>query len=473
MVLMLTKTRETSNKVLTLIANAFLRQSYPLTEEGMALKDDLTRVMLLKDTIWLGGNVWRLPTVEYPHPELFADLDFGSLGEGEVMGHKLMAIQSHLGCTHQCIGFCDSCAPRRIVQTMPFAAVHKIADAKFHQDRRSARIMLNFLDNLKKQKIMPCGESEAGVSKMSLVPRDERELNERINSMKGNEFYRFVKTVDALCERHPVASIFRQWPMLEISDPATWIQHIWQHYWHYIPIMSRSIMLPIHSFNGNDPIEYGDRRFRHLGGEPADYGDVFLYQTSWMRPIFLSTAGWLPTNQIAERAAQKLVRAYKKDKLFSGGVRLTVKRYEILARTDPRAYVENLKRMIAIFWPMMPEDLTIEIYQDPKIEGDQRWAESIHAELEAYATSVLGGSLGIDGFVEVSHKLGRAYDPRYAEADHDSTGDAWGYHIMPNGRVYWRDEVVFKEFHDDKTGIAFYKLQSPSKRPVFTGVKLW
>lgn len=471
--LMLTNTRKTTDKVLVQVANAFLRQSYPLTEEGMALKDDLTRVLLLNDVAWLGGNIWRLPTVEYPHGELFADLNFGSLGEAEVLGHKLMTIQSHLGCTHQCIGFCDSCAPKRIVQTMPFAAVHKIADAKHHQDRRSARITFNFLDNLKKQKIMPDGESEVGALNMSLVPRDERELNNRINDMKGYQFYRFMNAVDALCARHPIGSIFRQWPMPETSDLVPWIQHIWRYYWHYIPVMSRSIMQPIHSFNGNDPIEYRDHRFRHLSGEPADYGDVFMYQTSAMRPLFLSTAGWLPTNQIAERAAQKLVRAYKKNRLYSGGVRLTVKRYEIFARTDPKAYVENLKRMIAIFWPMMPEDLTIEIYQDPKIEGDSAWAEAIHAELEDYAKSELGGSLGVNGFIEVSHKLGRAFDPRYAEADHDSTGDAWGYHIMPDGKVYWRDEVVFKEFRDEKTDAVFQKLQSPSKRPVYTGTKLW
>ncbi len=471
--LMLTKAREATDKVLIRIAKAFLRQSYPLSEEGTALKDDVKWVLESNDLVWLRGNLWRLPTVERPHGKLFAELDFGSLGAAEVMGHKLITIQSHLGCTHQCEGFCDSCAPRKITRTMPFAAILKLAKEKHCRDRRFARIMLNFLDNLKRHRVMPEGEMEGGIMNMGLLPRDERELDARIQEMKGYEFIKFIRAVDDVCELHPIASIFRQWPMPSMTDAKSKLQHVWRYYWHYVPVMARSMMQPIHNFNGNDPIEYRNLDFLHMDGTPANFGDVFHYLTTMIRPIFLSTAGWLPSNLVAERAARRMMEVYRNDKWYSGGVRLTVKRYEILARTDPTAYVENLKRMITLFWPMVPDDFDVEIYYDPKIAGDIAWAESICDQLEHFAQSDLGGSLGIDTLVEVSHKLGRAYDPRYAETDHDSTGDAWGYHILPDGRVHWREEAVFKEFHDEKSGTPFYKLQSPSRTHKPTGVKLW
>jgi hypothetical protein len=74
-----------SDRAITSIARAFLRQTFPLTEEGELLKSEVQHVLERGDIDWLRRNLPQLPMVENPHPELFGDLDFGRLTESEVM----------------------------------------------------------------------------------------------------------------------------------------------------------------------------------------------------------------------------------------------------------------------------------------------------------------------------------------------------------------------------------------------------
>jgi len=194
--LAITQATRATDIALVKIAKAFLQQTFPLTEEGRSLKQDISRVLELNDFPWLRSNVWQLPTFEHPHLKLFSDLNFGSLTEREVIGHKLVTVQCHRGCSHDCEGFCDSDAPRRIVQRMPTLGLYRIAQAKARYDRHYGRIMWNW---------------HGLIRKMGII-KDEQEFDQKIedDDMTIKEFLRILIEVDQLCDLHPIAQHLRR-----------------------------------------------------------------------------------------------------------------------------------------------------------------------------------------------------------------------------------------------------------------------
>jgi hypothetical protein len=392
--------------------------------------------------------------VENPHPELFGDLDFGRLTESEVMGHKLNVIQSHAGCEHDCEGFCDANAPNKIISRMPFMGLYRIAQSKLRYDRRYARISENWYRH---------------IHKMGIVPESESLLDKRIRSMKRfGEFYDFILQVLTVCEQHPISDHLRLWEITAEVD----FRYIWENYGCFLPVLFNSLQNSILTYNNNDPVAYTDPRFRHEDGTPADFGDLFLRLDTYVRPVFVSTAGWLESNSLAERAMHKVVDRMKGD-VCSAGIRLSIKRYEKLARTSPEAYLYNLKRMLSVLWPLRESNnLFLAFYYDVRVEDDELWAVSTMRELDEYAKLTLGDSIADCSECSlVSHYGGRAYDPRYAEEDGDPD-NTWGYEIRPDGTVTWRDEtrLVRRETPD---GHVFYWSQSPMAEPEDTGVCLW
>jgi hypothetical protein len=75
-----------SDRAVLNIARAFVRQTFPLTNEGKLLREKVSHALASNDISWLRRNMPQLPTVENPHPELFSDLDFGPLTRSQVMG---------------------------------------------------------------------------------------------------------------------------------------------------------------------------------------------------------------------------------------------------------------------------------------------------------------------------------------------------------------------------------------------------
>jgi hypothetical protein len=281
------------------------------------------------------------------------------------------------------------------------------------------------------------------------------------------EIYEFAIETFELLNLHPIADHLRMWEM----DGNVDMSLLWQEYSRFLPVLFSSLQNPINCHYDNDPLEYSDYKFRHEDGTPADFSDIFCLLDTYVRPVFVSTAGWLEANWLAERSVRNIVENVK-NKAFFGGFRLGIKRYERLARTNPDAYLSNLKRMMTILWPLTEgKHLDLLFYYDPRIENDKAWAETKARELEEFAVSTLGGSIeGCAHFAIVSHHSGRAYDPRFAEQDFDMN-DSWGYEIRPDGNVTWREKgVVVKKTVD---GEIMIHPQSPMAKPIDTGVRLW
>lgn len=456
--LALTSGKRASNQVITKIARAFTKQTFPLTEEGESLKREVISVLEREDIAWLRRNMPQLPIVENPHPELFSELDFGHLGESEVMGHKLSVIQTHQGCYHNCVGFCSAGATGRITSKMPFMAYVKLARCKFRYDRRYAHICKNWYHHM---------------HKMGLVPKNESALEKKIKSMKTvGEFLDFIIQVTRLSDIHPIADHLRLWQVndeMEIADIPWWF--VFKEHKRFLPVFFHSLQMEILTFRDNDPVHYYDPFFLSEDGSPADFGDAFRMVDTYVRPVFVSTSGWNSADIIAEQATRKVVDAMKGDK-SSAGLRLSIKRYVSLCRTDPVEYLSNLKRILKVLWPLVETDiLQLAFFHDPRIKGDKHWAEEIRKEIDDYAKREFGQSIaGFSKYSAVSRRRGLAYDPQYSEEDWDPD-DKWGYEIRPDGSVTWRDESVL--VGKETRGKIDYRFESPMAEPIITGVKLW
>ncbi len=115
-------------KVLLKIAQAFLKNRYPLSASGEKLREQIQKLLENNDLEALQSIKNTLPTVEQPHPELFADLDLPPEEIHKIMGPGLANIQITKGCSHKC-DFCAANAEGK-VSFMPYAAILKIAAEK-------------------------------------------------------------------------------------------------------------------------------------------------------------------------------------------------------------------------------------------------------------------------------------------------------------------------------------------------------
>jgi hypothetical protein len=444
--------RTSTDVALIKIAKAFLRQKYPLTAEGESLKKDIEQVLVRNDLPWLRGNVWQLPTVENERRELFAELNGNKFIFSHIFGSDFATIQTHNGCSHQCQEFCYASAGKRICNRIPYMAAFKIALEKRCQDSRLLKISFNWLKMIKD---------------IGLIDKNGLEQQKKIKAMNSREFFGFMLSIEKLADTHPVRAYPIRWPAYAQID----FDLIWHKYLSFLPMEIFSFRSQILTYIDNDPLEYFDRNFCHDDGTYADYGDIFNIFTTPIRPIYISTAGWQSTNKYAECSVEKILQIYKDNKLSLYGFRLSINKNEVLARTNYPAYIENLKRMINILFPALGEDLYFSIFYDPRIEGDIKWAESVHNEIESFAQERFGKSLGIDNYVKISHSSGLAYDQRYAKEDFNvDTGD-WGYHIHPDGRVYYQEEPEWERKLEE--GRLSFHLQPNDCKHKFTRLKLW
>lgn len=105
------------------IASAFLRQRYPLSEEGLDLslrvKEALLKGELPKSLIE------ELPTVEHLHSRLFRSVLLTDKQSSRVLSRNLKTVQITEGCSHQC-EHCFLAAGKRLHIT-PFAAIVQVA----------------------------------------------------------------------------------------------------------------------------------------------------------------------------------------------------------------------------------------------------------------------------------------------------------------------------------------------------------
>ncbi len=109
------------------IAKAFLRQRYPLSDEGRLLKSEVQRAIVSGEIP--ASLADQLPVVESPKSGLFQSLLLSSQEMITILGRELVTIQTNYGCREQCT-HCFLCSGSN-VEIAPYAALFKVGEAKF------------------------------------------------------------------------------------------------------------------------------------------------------------------------------------------------------------------------------------------------------------------------------------------------------------------------------------------------------
>lgn len=114
------------------LANAFLRQRFPLSEEGKDLRAQIIEMKKRGDLS--SFLVKEFPTVENPRPELFRELVLPKEKWLDVFGANLVSMQVGDGCSHQC----RQClfAAKEQIEITPFMALFKMGEAKYSVEKK-------------------------------------------------------------------------------------------------------------------------------------------------------------------------------------------------------------------------------------------------------------------------------------------------------------------------------------------------
>lgn len=435
------------------IARAFLRQRYPLSLEGVGLHRQVG--------IFVShGRIPRkfaklLPTVENPHSEFFADFDLTPEQESEVFGWKLSTIQSHSGCTHQCIQ-CYKDAPKRLT-FMPFAAIVKIAIKKREYERLGANEWKAWIEHLQKN----------GVVDLYKFP-----IRDFLKRSTRSELVSFLKILLREWEKFSPKVLQLHVPFNE-SLPVGVLRKLCLH---SVPINLGSFIRCVFTYEGNDPLEYRDPCFLHTDGSPADFGDVFdvLSQTG-LRPISITTAGWFSEDKLACRAIRKVMDICRKEPFVdSRDHRISISTGERHFKSNPDQYLRELDRMLRESASLKPK---INLYYNLNDSKDRCLMFNLADQIEKF----LKEEVGTKNKILVSHLSclrGRAISLRNNESwteegDWDPDNNVDGIHIRPNGEVLKKSDF-FWGTRRTKNGRISHEIQTPKgSDPEPTGIWLY
>lgn len=440
--------KKSTEEIVFLIASAFLRQRYPLSELGMELKEEVQALFATGKIPIKYLDI--LPTVENPRLELFADFNLSPEEEREVFGWRLSTIQTHKGCTHQCT-FCYKNAGRRLIM-MPFAAVAKIAKKKREFEKRAAKEWLDWEEHLR----------ESGI-----IDLRKFWLPDFLKHVKRDEITTLAKMILQEWELFS-PKVMRVQPFLE-SMPAKALR---KHFLSCVPINYGSIHRQVFNYEDNDPLDYRDVLFLHRDGTPADYGDVFQLMSIALRPITVTTAGWFSEDRVACRAIRKVIKICEETpELNSGMHRISVSLYERHAIADLDSYLDEIERMIREAAPLRP---LVNLYYD---KGDIKH-HYFMSKLGDSIDSLLRNDLGIKDKVmitPISFRCGRAVELRH-EDDYemwDPDGNIDGMHIRPDGQVYRKPDMEWRRRKNKKGNTQHLLLAPEGSVPGPTGMRLF
>lgn len=394
------------------IAKAFVRQRYPLSEEGQELRQETLSLVAIGKIPAKFAK--KLPTVEKPRLELFADFDLTPEQENEVFGWELSTIQSHYGCTHQCEQ-CYKNAPHRL-SIMPFAAIGKIAAKKWKYDKLGAREWLAWEEFLRQK----------GVVDLRTEP-----MEKFLETATDSELLSFLERIMAKWKEFDPKTLRMRVPFKTSLLPEV----LRKKCVNMVPFNISSIINFVFNYEGNDPLEYRDSLFLHKDGTPADYGDVFKLMSSFIRPVVFTTAGWFPEDKVACRAIEKIIKICKQDKFVnSGDNRISISYGERHFLKDPEAYFDQVEAMIRQAAPIKP---MVSLYYE-KRNLRQKYLSFLLGDVYVKMMKEEFGIKHEDQVMvtPISHLRGRAAtgaDFRKRDWDPDQNVD--GIHIRPNGEV--------------------------------------
>lgn len=404
------------------IAQAFLRIKYPLSEQGVLLRDKI------KQKIEKGENIepiiTDLPTVENPRPELFADFTVSPEIIDKIMA-DLACIQTSKGCSHKCT-FCAAGAAGKVTM-MPFPAILKMAEIKRQQAEKIETLWQDWVEIVKKE------------TDGLLLLDNEEDTKEK--EKVGSSDFRFKRLkLKEIYKNHGLAKFFPP------SDVFFWGAPLYK--------VRRSIT----NYYDSDPFDYRDGTFLHSDGTPADYGDAVKLLANQIYPIYITTAGWNLDNKLAKKAALKIVGM---DRRLLSNVRISVNPYEQLALRDIDSYGKSMIDVIETLRPVNPEILLYDA-------EDFKYTTLVDIPIEKQFTD-----LQISRPI-VSSYSGHVEDPEHKE-DPDVMSCMPGYFLEPkiiNGTINIIISYQKKTIPDeDPFGRTFSAPKG--SRPTPTGEKLW
>lgn len=448
------------------IARAFIKNRFPLSKDGEALRKKLESAVQeyehgnTKPLEQLKGHV---PTVEHPRLELFQNFDLTKEQKLLTFGPQLSCVQVAKGCRHQC----EHCAvsARKNVEYMPFAAVLKIAEELKESEGKDTKLIeewktkvTDFLINGPLNNEWKLLKQE--YAKHSKLPDDDFAVLKMLCRRNEQTVFQFVEAIRAQFKDDVAllegAGILR--PYINRQEMSTNVSGD-----YIIPWPLRDTKPGLVHYWDSDPFDYRDTTFLHEDGTPADYGDVFLAHMSVTKDIGITTAGWPKNDTVSQRAAEKIVSAIrpleeKREELFRKGggsfsgegprwdhVRVSIHPFERgISRGDMSRYSEDMENVVRTLEAIKPEFVFIK--SDDEALQTQFVHEVVSPLMERirdlpyaskeFEAKVTGKSKisGHEKWTSVSHFSGRSKK--------ESTEEQWdvmacmeGNHIRPDGSV--------------------------------------
>lgn len=447
------------------LAQAYLKQKYPLTAEGEKLRDKVREALSEKNIARLEQLAELLPTVENPHLDLFQDLNIKD-EETHIFGENLANIQITKGCRHQC-DFCAANANKK-VQTMPYAAILKIAERKHRQEDHELTELMEIENNLdvkwEEWRNFVQGETGVDIDSPDLSSWDlfhaQEKLYDKVKAYPDkpddNSFY---PDYTRILTHYPFAYLHGNgWlePCFKKKKIAEIINY------------KKNFIYSIHNYFDSDAFDYRDHTFLHKDGTPADYGDIVRLLATEKRPVHITTAGWPLNDKVAQRAAEKIVALHKENPKLLINPRISVaETNRMMGRKGNTAYLDAIKNVIGTLIEIDPEILTF--YEKNMVEG-YYFQKQVIDPLRLFHLQIYRGSPN-DAKKrfkkpKISYFSGRHIENQQPEEkDHDVTACMPGYHIWPDGTVA-EQKILFDRNNKLKrgtgsvpTGIKIYELE--------------
>lgn len=400
---------EVVKDVLTIKARSFIDQRYPLSSQGEILRQTAKLALEQRNDAALKQIEPSLPTVENPHLDMFQEL---KLAPGDIptfFGPDLADVQVTKGCSHKC-NFCSLAASHR-VEVMPFAGVLKIAEAKRTFEEQVLVEWDSWVQAVKDQKGLDINPPLGHEHGMIVIP--------------AVMFRDIPKDIGDLYASHPLSKILRPDLFFDRAPIGPFIPQYDRN-----PFVGKTGYLT--SYYDSDPFDYVSTSMVHEDGSPTDYGDVCRVLVSEIRPIHITTAGWVRGNQVAERAARKIVELYNQNPAYFDHPRISVNKTERRAERSMNEYLEDMKATIAALKDIGPEVLLI---SDTGDASDEEFEEKVITPLREWLKTEGQPAWTEEHGGRVSHYSGRAAEEGQREGDFDNANCMPGYHIWPNGEI--------------------------------------
>lgn len=398
-----------------ILERSVVNSKYPPSEMGQRIKERFEQ-----------GEIDPLlvPTVENPQADLYENLNLADFQDVPVFA-DIANIQVTKGCRHQCT-FCAAGA-EKTVETMPFQAIVKIADALKIEDihkrelrkRHREEFLVAFDRFLELKKLRPRTDDHFRTMFFLALSREKITYQELVEKVPYFELF------------YKPSSMANPHEFEDDTGPKQMIQNYYD----------------------SDPFDYRDNNFLHENGDPADFGDVARLLVSSERAVHVTTAGWSKTDKVAQRAAEKVAMLGKENIYLT---RLSVSPFDIRARKKMEKYIEDTVNSLRTLLPLHPEILFF---------GEEAFKEKIMEALTKESSELLSASqwpLFTVSDTPTSNFSGAAKDNEMeTDSDHDVMACMPGYHIWPGGDVAFQKKGTFGWNAPD------------GSRPTAIGKKIW